>query len=164
MKKRLLAFFYFIDLINRKLGDGLSILIMVLMFFTSIEVVLRYFFNSPTIWVWPLSRQIFGVYILVAGIYSTLKGTHIKIEIFYSCFSDKIRRVADMVAFIAFFVSLSALIFKGTQMGMMSLSAGETSHGAFRIPLYPLKIFIPIAALLFLFEGVYMISKKENSN
>lgn len=162
MKKRLIVFFSFIDLINKKLGDGLSILIMVIMFFTSIEVVMRYVFNSPTIWVWPLNRQIFGVYILIAGIYSMSKGTHIKIEILYNLFSKKIRWVADVFAFVAFFISLAALIFKGAQMGMVSFLSGETANGAFRIPLYPLKILIPIAALLFLLEGVYLLSKKED--
>ena len=36
------------------------------------------------------------------------------------------------------------------------------AHGAFRIPLYPLKILIPLAAVLFFLEGIYILSKPKD--
>jgi TRAP-type mannitol/chloroaromatic compound transport system permease small subunit len=162
MIKGIKSFFNFIDMISGKMGDCLSILIVVIMFFTTIEVILRYVFNSPTIWVWPLSRQIFGVYILFAGIYTMSKNAHIRIEIFYNLFPKKIKQVAGLLSLTSFVGFMGVLIWQGAWMGQNSLSSGETAHGAFRIPLYPLKILIPIAAILFFLEGIYILSKNRD--
>ncbi|MCF6248929.1 MAG: TRAP transporter small permease subunit [Desulfobacula sp.] len=162
MIKGLKAFFNLIDTISSKMGDGLSILIIVIMFFTTIEVVLRYVFNSPTIWVWPLSRQIFGVYILFAGIYAMSKNAHIRIEIIYNLLPGKIKQIANLLSILSFISFMGVLIWQGAWMGQNSLAAGETAHGAFRIPLYPLKILIPLAAGLFFLEGVHILSKNRD--
>jgi TRAP-type mannitol/chloroaromatic compound transport system permease small subunit len=161
MKKGIKSFFDFIHMISTKAGDGLSILIIVIMFFTTVEVVLRYVFNSPTIWVWPLSRQIFGVYILFAGIYAMSKNAHIRIEIFHNLFTKRIKQFASLLTLTSFTLFMGVLIWQGAWMGQNSLSSGETAHGAFRIPLYPLKILIPLAAVLFLLEGFYILSKTK---
>lgn len=162
MVKGLKSFFRGVDWISEKIGDGLSILIIVIMFFTTIEVVLRYVFNSPTIWVWPLSRQIFGVYILSAGIYTMSKNDHIRIEVFHNLFSKKIKQIAKGFALVSFTLFMGVLIWQGAWMGQNSWFAGETAHGAFRIPLYPLKILIPLAAILFFLEGIYVLSKDKD--
>ncbi len=161
MIKGLKSFFNLIDMISGKIGDGLSILIIVIMFFTTIEVVLRYVFNSPTIWVWPLSRQIFGVYILFAGIYAMSKNAHIRIEIIYNLLPKRMKQIASVLGMLSFISFIGVLIWQGAWMGQNSLSSGETAHGAFRIPLYPLKILIPVAAILFLLEGIYILSKNK---
>ena len=161
MIKGLKSFFNLIDMISGKIGDGLSILIIVIMFFTTIEVVLRYVFNSPTIWVWPLSRQIFGVYILFAGIYAMSKNAHIRIEIIYNLLPKRMKQIASILGMLSFISFMGVLIWQGAWMGQNSLSSGETAHGAFRIPLYPLKILIPVAAILFLLEGIYILSKNK---
>jgi TRAP-type mannitol/chloroaromatic compound transport system permease small subunit len=162
MIKGITSFFSLIDRISSRTGDGLSILIVVIMFFTTIEVILRYAFNSPTIWVWPLSRQIFGVYILFAGIYTMSKDAHIRIEIFHNLFSKRMKRIASIFGLISFACFMGVLIWQGVWMGQNSLSSGETAHGAFRIPLYPLKILIPLAALLFFLEGIYILFKNRD--
>ncbi len=162
MLKGLKSFFNLIDTISSKIGDGLSILIMVIMFFTTFEVVLRYVFNSPTIWVWPLSRQIFGVYILFAGIYAMSKDAHIKIEIIYNMLPNKIKQIARLLGIVSFVSFMGVLIWQGAWMGQNSLASGETAHGAFRIPLYPLKVLIPLAAVLFFLEGIYILSKNKD--
>lgn len=161
MIKGLKSFFKFIDTISTRLGDALSILIVVIMLFTTVEVVLRYVFNSPTIWVWPVNRQIFGVYILFAGIYSMSKSAHIRIEIFQNLLSGRVKQAATLIGLFSFSIFIGVLIFKGAQLGKMSWMIGETANGAFRIPLYPLKVLIPVTAVLFLLEGIYILSGKK---
>ncbi len=161
MKTGIKAFFNLIDRISSKIGDGLSILIIVIMLFLTIEAMLRYVFNNPTIWVWPLSRQLFGVYILFAGIYAMSKGSHIKIEILYNLFPGKIKQFSALLALFSFICFVGVLIWQGTLMGLNSLSSFETANGAFRIPLYPLKLLIPLAAVLFFLEGIYVLLKIE---
>jgi TRAP-type mannitol/chloroaromatic compound transport system permease small subunit len=133
---KLKAIFNVVDAISQKIGKAASFLIFLIMTITTVEVVARYVFNHPTIWVWPVNRQLFGVFILFAGIYTMSKGDHIRIEILY------------------------VLIWQGSWMGWNSYTVGETASGAFRIPLYPLKLLIPIAAFLFLLEGIIVLSRR----
>lgn len=150
-----------IDRISNKIGEIVSLLIIVIMFFTTIEVVLRYVFSSPTIWVWPLNRQIFGVYILIAGIYAMSKNEHIRIEVFYNLFSKKIKFISYIVSTVFFTGFMSVIVWQGVWMGKNSWIVGEKASGAFPIPLYPLKMLIPLAGLLFLVEGICIFTRNR---
>lgn len=151
-----------IDTISEKVGKPVSLLIFLIMTITTVEVVARYVFNHPTIWVWPINRQLFGVFILFAGIYTMSKGDHIRIEILYDHFSSRMRLIARSIALASFIVFVGVLIWQGSWMGWNSLTVGETASGAFRIPLYPLKLLIPVAAFLFLLEGIVVLSRRKD--
>ena len=153
------ALFKVIDAISEKTGKVISLLIFLMMVITTIEVVGRYVFNHPTVWVWPINRQLFGVFILFAGIYTMSKGDHIRVEILYDHFPPKMKLIARWIAMGAFLCFMVALVLQGSRMGWNSLMAREKLTGAFPIPLYPLKLLIPIAAFLFLLEGIAVFSR-----
>ena len=77
------------DKFTEKASKPASFLVFFMMLITSTEVIARYVFNHPTTWAWPLNRQIFGVFILVAGAYAMSKREHIRIEILYDHFPQK---------------------------------------------------------------------------
>lgn len=153
------ALFKVIDAISEKTGKVISLLIFLMMVITTVEVVGRYVFNHPTVWVWPINRQLFGVFILFAGIYAMSKGDHIRVEILYDHFPPKMKLIARWIAIGAFLCFMVALVLQGSRMGWNSLMAREKLTGAFPIPLYPLKLLIPIAAFLFLLEGIAVFSR-----
>jgi TRAP-type mannitol/chloroaromatic compound transport system permease small subunit len=126
-----------------------------------VEVISRYVFNQPTMWVWPINKQLFGVFILFAGIYAMQKDDHIRVEILYDLFPPKLKAVARWIALACFLIFIIALILQGSRMAWMSWTAKEKLSGAFRFPVYPLKMLIPIAALLFLLAGIVAFTKKK---
>jgi len=162
MSKKVKAIFDVVDGVSKNTGKGISLLIFLIMFITTIEVVGRYVFNHPTVWVWPINRQLFGLFILCAGIYTMSKDDHIKVEILYDHFPPKLKRIARWVAMAAFLCFMIALVLQGSRMGYNSLMAREKLTGAFPIPLYPLKVLIPIAAFLFLLEGLAVFIRRNN--
>lgn len=162
MAKRLDPIFNVIEAISEKTSKAVSLLIFLIMVITTVEVVGRYVFNYPTSWAWPLNRQLFGVFILFAGIYTMSKEDHIKVEIFYDHFPPKMKKTARWIAMAAFLCFMVALVLQGSRMGWNSLIVREKLTGAFPIPLYPLKLLIPIAAFLFLLEGIVVFSRKNN--
>ena len=151
----------FIDLISDKAGIAASYLTMVMMTIISYEVLSRYLFNSPTKWAWLTCKQLFGLFILIAGVYTMSKKAHIRIEIFYSHFSKKTKFLSKMIslAFFAFFIG--CLIHQGTWMALESLAVREKATGVFPMPLYPLKLLIPLISILFLLEGIVIFSRKK---
>ncbi len=81
-----------IDNLANTIGNIVSFLILVIVALVTYEVVARYCFNSPTSWVWLINKQIFGVYIMIAGGYALLHNMHIRIEIFYERYPKPMKR------------------------------------------------------------------------
>jgi TRAP-type mannitol/chloroaromatic compound transport system permease small subunit len=164
MTKKVNSIFNAIDAISEKTGKAISLLILLMMVITTVEVVGRYAFNYPTLWVWPINRQLFGVFILFAGIYAMSKEAHIRVEIVYDHFPPKMKMMARWIAMAAFLCFMVALVLQGSRLGWNSLIVREKLTGAFPIPLYPLKLLIPITAFLFLLEGIVIFSRGNKQN
>jgi TRAP-type mannitol/chloroaromatic compound transport system permease small subunit len=129
--------FGWVDKVVERSSKIVCYLVFVIMVITALDVIARYVFNHPLVWGWLSNRLLFGVFILFAGVYTLSKGEHIRIEIFYDHFPPR-----------------SVLVWQSSWMGWNSLMMKEKAAGAFRIPLYPFKLLIPIVAFLFLLEGI----------
>ena len=149
----------FVDGFSDRAGKAVSILVFLMMFITAFEVVARYVFNRPTMWVWPINKQIFAVFILFGGVYALRHGAHIRIEMVYSSFPPKFKRFARIVDSLAFLSFMGVLIWQGSWVGWNSLMSFETAGGAFPIPLYPIKLFIPLVAILFIIQELANLIK-----
>ena len=147
-------FFGWVDIIVERSSKIVCYLVFVIMVITAVDVTARYFFNHPLVWGWLTNRLLFGVFILFAGVYTLSKGEHIRIEIFYYHFPPRIKRIAQWIAMVAFVSFMGVLVWQSSWMGWNSLMMKEKAAGAFRIPLYPFKLLIPIVAFLFLLEGI----------
>jgi len=154
MSKSVKIFFDWVDTIAEKAGKVTCYLVFIIMLVTTFDVVARYVFNRPLLWGWLLNRQLFGVFILFAGVYTLFKGEHIRIEILYDHFPPKLKNFARWIALACFVSFMGVLVWQGSWMGWNSLRMNEKAAGAFRIPWYPFKLLIPIVAFLFLLEGI----------
>ena len=163
MDEKVKRFLNIVDAVSEKSGKAMSLLIVFMMVITTTEVVARYVFNSPTIWAWPINRQLFGVFILFGGVYTLLYGGHIRVEVFYNRLSPRMKSIARLIALACFLVFIGVLAWQGALMAVISLMCGERASGTFHIPLYPFKILIPIAAFLFLLEGIADFFRKKSA-
>ena len=137
------------DTAIEKLGQGVSLLCLLIMALLMYEVIARYAFNAPTIWAWPITKQVFGVFILFGGVYTLLHRGHIRVEILYNRFPPKLKFAARLIALLSALIFLGVLAWQSSEVAAASLAVGERASGAFRVPLYPFKILVPIAAILF---------------
>jgi TRAP-type mannitol/chloroaromatic compound transport system permease small subunit len=92
------------------------------------------------------------------------KEAHIRVEIVYDHFPPKMKMMARWIAMAAFLCFMVALVLQGSRLGWNSLIVREKLTGAFPIPLYPLKLLIPITAFLFLLEGIVIFSRGNKQN
>ena len=155
-------FFNRVDKVSGRIGKIFCYLVFVIMVITTIDVTARYVFNQPLLWGWLTNRLLFGVFILFAGVYTLLKGEHIRIEILYDHFPPRIRTIARWISLAAMTSFLGVLVWQTSWMGWNSLMNNEKAAGAFRIPLYPFKLLIPIVAFLFLLQGISYFRKGKD--
>jgi len=147
-------FLHAIDAINGWVGNFLSYFLFAFFALLFIEVILRYFFNSPTVWANELAQMLFGTYAILGGGYILLTGSHVNVDIVYSRFSAKTRASIDIVTSLLFFLFCGMLLIYGGSLAWDSLSRFEHSQSAWNPPLYPAKLMIPLAAALLILQGI----------
>jgi len=116
------------------------------------EVVARYVFNAPTIWAHGMTQRIFAVYYFICGAYISLTGSHINMDIIYNRFTPRKKAVLDIISFFFFFIFCGSLLWFGSRYAWVSLIRLEPCNTPFRAPLYPIKLMIPLGALLIILQ------------
>jgi TRAP-type mannitol/chloroaromatic compound transport system permease small subunit len=164
MGEKLRIVFKAIDTFSERAGGIVSLLAVVLMLIIVIKVITRYVFDIPFIWAFPISRQVFGVFILFGGVYAMLKGAHLRVEILYNRFSPRVRFYARLVDLVFFLIFMVVLIWQSGWMAGNSIINTELSQGTPKIPLYVIKAFIPVVAVLFLLQGISDFLKKDTDS
>ncbi len=148
------AFLNFIDAINDWAGKVLSYFLFAFFALLLMEVILRYFFNSPTVWGNELAQMLFGTYAVVCGGYILRTGGHVNVDIIYARFSTKTKAALDIITSVLFFLFCGMLLVYGGSLAWDSLSRFEHSQSAWNPPLYPVKLMIPLAAILLIVQGI----------
>jgi TRAP-type mannitol/chloroaromatic compound transport system permease small subunit len=127
--------------------------------FYAFEVIARYIFNKPTIWVHESSFLLFGMQYLLAGAYAYLYGSHVAVDIIYNKFPKRGQYGLDIFTSIFSFVFFFTLL--GTSWGFMMDSIGmrERTMETWQIQYYPVKAMMVIGALLIILATVSKLYK-----
>jgi len=143
-----------IDQINEQTGKLVSYLIIFLVAVILYEILARYLFNSPTIWAHEISQMIYGAYVILLGGYVLKRGGHVNVDILYGRFRPRTRAIIDLFTWLLFFYFCGLLLWKGGEMAWDSFIVRETEPTSFAPPVYPIKMTIPLGALLILLQGL----------
>lgn len=143
----------FVDSMNDWIGKVTCIGALIISFLVLIEVILRYAFNSPTVWTNELSQMIFGVYVVLAGGPVQRWGGHVNVDVITSKFSKKTQTILELVLFPFFLIFCLMLLIYGGELALESLRNAELSDSAWGPPVYPVKLMIPFGALIVLLQG-----------
>lgn len=120
------------------------------------EVGSRYFFNAPTVWVFEGSAMANGSSFMLACGYALYKGAHVRTDIFWEKFSERKKGVIDLISYLVlFFPTMIFLMAVGLDGALHSYNTGERSQeSVWRAIMWPFRSAIPLAALLFMIQGV----------
>ena len=121
-----------------------SALFITIGFIVSYEVIMRYLFNSPTIWVNEVSRflQIWATYLALT--YSFHKNDFIRITVIYDRLNDKGKKILDFISFIFILIFSSFVVYYGWLIAYDSLKVGRTSSTILDVPSFLTELAIPL--------------------
>ena len=143
-----------IDRISEQSGKAVSFLVIFLVFVILYEIFVRYLFNSPTIWAHEIAQMVYGAYVILLGAYVLQRRGHVNVDILYNRFRPRTRAIIDLFTWLLFFYFCGLLLLKGGEMAWDSLKVLETEPTSFAPPVYPIKMMIPLGALLILLQGL----------
>ncbi|MEZ5801537.1 MAG: TRAP transporter small permease [Nitratireductor sp.] len=99
------------------------------------EVVMRYLFIRPTLWVNEMSLWVAGGIYLTAGLYSLQQRSHIRIFIIYDIVPRWLQRIFDLLSVFCLLVFVFAVIWGGFGEAWAKLMRWETFGTAFDPPI-----------------------------
>ncbi len=66
-------------------------------------MVARYFFRSPTVWVFESSTMANGSAFMLGCAYALYKGAHVRTDIFWDNYSERTKGIIDLVSYLVLF-------------------------------------------------------------
>ena len=148
------AFCHAVDAVNGWVGKYVSYLIVPMLVLVTMEVILRYVFDRPTIWAWDVNVQLLAALGVLGGGYALLHAAHVAVDVMVVRFSPRKRAIIDLVTALVFFASIGVLLWQGADGAWTSLQTRETYSTFFRPPIYPLKIIMVVGIVLLLLQGI----------
>jgi TRAP-type mannitol/chloroaromatic compound transport system permease small subunit len=127
-----------IDRLARRIGELFSYLFFASMVIIAYEVVSRYGFNAPTVWVHDATTALCGVGFLVSGVYTLQRRAHIRITLVYDRLPRAARRVLDLINGLIMLGFVGLLGWQSSLDAYKSISIMETAGTASRLPLPPI--------------------------
>ena len=149
-----------IDDINEWIGRIFSWIIVVLTLLVVLEVILRRFFGTPTIWNFEVTKQLFGLHFMILAGFALLHNSHVSIDIIESKLPRRTKAALSLISYVLFLFPFCVVImWKGYGFAAQSWTIAETSWSNFAPPLYPIKTVIPLTALLLFLQGTSVCIK-----
>tara|TARA_X000001036_G_scaffold135310_1_gene128136 strand:+ start:502 stop:978 length:477 start_codon:yes stop_codon:yes gene_type:complete len=132
------------DKIVKYSGYLASALFIAIGFIISYEVIMRYLFNSPTIWVNEVSRflQIWATYLALT--YSFHKQDFIRITVIYDRLNETGKKILDFISFIFIIIFSCFVVYYGWLIAYDSLKVGRTSSTILDVPSFLTELAIPL--------------------
>lgn len=152
----------FCDNINEWIGSYLvSGVVFVFVATIFLNVVLRYAFNTSYVFMAELEWHLFAFIFLVGAGYTLLHERHVRVDIFYSLMSPKMRAVINCMG-VLFFLIPSCYLVLNTSIPWVKVAydVHEVSLDPGGIPFrFVIKAALPVGYFLILLQGVSLFLK-----
>lgn len=143
-----------IDMTSQGVGKVSSMLFIPMTLFVTFEVVMRYFFNKPTLWVWDTNVQISAAIVALGTGWALLTRTHVNVDILYTRFSPRVKAIVDLITSGVFFYSIGIMFWVSTIRAATSVRTGEMVSTVWHPPVYQLRVVVAVGVFLLLIQGI----------
>jgi TRAP-type mannitol/chloroaromatic compound transport system permease small subunit len=144
-----------LDLLTELQGKVVSLLILVATLQICFELVMRYFFNAPTMWGLEVTVYLCGITYIMSGAYAERYGAHIRVDVFYSKWRPRTRAWFDLLVADMFLFFFSGMLFwHGTIWFWEAVSQDLTSGTIWDPIIWPMRLMIVLGALMLFVSGI----------
>lgn len=134
-----------INIIAATLSGAILLFITIAIF---VDVFLRYFFDRPSIWVTEVSSYLFLYLIFLATAYALQVGQHIQVTFLLDYFSDKVRRIIDIITSIFALIFSVVLLWQSSVMTWTAFAEHWTSPTMLNAPFAYIYVIMVIGSFL----------------
>ena len=136
-------------------GECTSWVALVIVALMATNVLLRYLFNTGSVWAQELEWHLLVPLILFGTSYALRHGDHVRVDIIYGRFSDRTKVIVDLVSALLCIVISALFIWLSLHYVQQAYVINEGSPDPGGLPhRYLLKSLIPIGFALLLLQSI----------
>ena len=143
-----------IDSLSEWLGKLCAWCLFAIGFFITFEVLMRYVFNAPTIWVDEISRVLQVWVVFLATPYVLKHREMISIDVLLREPNTLRRRLAESFSIVVLFVFMSVAVYYGFELWLKATLAGHTTDTYLAPPKWFTHAPVWVGGTLLLLQGV----------
>lgn len=156
---RLMKFLNTISSLDEKLAEFAGWIVVVMMLTISYDVAMRYIFNAPTTWSFEVNRYMLIMVVFIGGAWTLPSGGHVSVDIAVERVSERKRMILDLVTSAMAAVYVLIFLVESVAFTWDALAHNVKSTEYLAWPLWPIRAFLVVGALLLLLEYLIRIIK-----
>lgn len=118
------------------------------------EVITRYGFNRPNIWVHQTTTMLWGYYVVLGACYVLRHNAHVNLDLVYRRLTFRKQAIMDSITYSLFFVYTIVILWYAIPWAWKSIMIQEVSREVWPAPIWVVKGIIPIGVFLLLLQGI----------
>lgn len=136
-------------------------LILPMVFSLVYEVVVRYGFQSPTIWAYDTTYMMAGALFMLSSAYALRNGSHVRADFLLTALRPRWQALIDAVLYtVVYFPAIGMFFYVSLTFTAQSWQQQETFPQSPWMPIiYPLKTVMPVTLALLLLQGLAELLK-----
>ena len=142
------------DKANEGLANVLSFGLIGIMCIQVMDVVLRYFFNNPTIWAMDVNTMTFTGICFLAGGYALLHDSHVRLDILSRGWGRRTQTIIRLITLPIALIAVCFVIWKGWTSLMWAVKTNQHGQSYWGPPTWPVKLCLPLGAVLLVLQGI----------
>lgn len=147
-----------VDSVNYRIGRAMMYGIFVMVGILLWSSISKTFF-LPSLWTLEIAQFALVAYYILGGPYSIQMGSNVRMDLFYSSWSDQKKAWVDAVTVLFLIFYLGVLIYGGFESTSYSFQYSERSPTAWRPYLWPIKVAMCVGFFLMLLQAISELFK-----
>ncbi|MBM3544645.1 MAG: TRAP transporter small permease subunit [Alphaproteobacteria bacterium] len=154
MPKAIRLYVRYVDAVNRAVGRSVMWLVLVMMLVLLYAVIARSVFGVSYIWIIETSQMLLAAYYILGGGYSLQLGTHVRMDLLYSRWSERTKARMDSLTSGLVIFYLIVLLLGGISSTVYAIEYNQKSYSSWAPLLWPIKVVMCIGIVLMLLQMI----------
>ncbi|HGG64603.1 MAG TPA: TRAP transporter small permease subunit [Rhodobacteraceae bacterium] len=146
------GFNYFV---GRIMMYSIFFLIGVLMY----SIIAKQAFTIPPFWTLEVAQFTLVAYYLLGGAYSIQLGANVRMDLFYSEWSDRKKAWVDSITVLLLMFYLGVMLFGGIESLLYSIKYNQHSASMWRPQIWPIKAIMCVGIFMMLLQAISELIK-----
>jgi len=147
-----------VDAINYRIGRVMMYGIFVMIGILLWSSISKTFF-LPSLWTLEMAQFAMVAYYIMGGPYSIQLGSNVRMDLFYSTWTDETKAWVDSFTILFLITYLAILLWGGYESAAYAIEYGERSYSAWRPYMWPIKLILCLGLTLMLLQAIAELIK-----
>ena len=144
--------------VNYRIGRVMMYFIFVMIGILLWSSISKTFF-LPSLWTLEIAQFAMVAYYILGGPYSIQMGSNVRMDLFYSEWSDKTKAWVDSFTILFLITYLGVLLWGALESTQYAIQYGERSYSSWRPYMWPIKVIMCIGIALMLLQTISELIK-----